>query len=237
MSLQWQHAWDAIWLSPYLGLFLTLLSFQLGLWLFRVSAQKPILHPVMVSVVSVCAVVLLTDLSFERYMDSAHVLSQFLGPVIVALAIPLYENLKALRQYWLPFLLSNVLGGAVTILVAVGILYFAGGSEMSVNSMWTKSITTAFALQIAPQIGGLASVAAAIIMFTGILGALMAPTLFRWFNIHAAPAQGCALGVCAHAVGTSKALEYGREQGAFAALSMSFMGMLCAFTLPFLLHV
>lgn len=103
--------------------------------------------------------------------------------------------------------------------------------------MWTKSITTAFALQIAPQIGGLASVAAAIIMFTGILGALMAPTLFRWFNIHAAPAQGCALGVCAHAVGTSKALEYGSEQGAFAALSMSFMGMLCAFTLPFLLHV
>ncbi|NVK38892.1 MAG: LrgB family protein [Gammaproteobacteria bacterium] len=235
MSLNWQDAWHAIWLSPYLGMLLTLISFQIGLWLFRKSRQKPFLHPVMVSVVSLCAVVLLTDLTFERYMESAHILSQFLGPVIVALAIPLYENLKSLRQYWLPFLLSNVIGGAITILVAVGVLYLLGGSDMSVNSMWTKSITTAFALQIAPQIGGLASVAAAIIMFTGIFGALMAPSLFRMFNIHAAPAQGCALGICAHAVGTSKALEFGSEQGAFAALSMSFMGVLCAFTLPFLL--
>lgn len=235
MNLQWQQGWEAIWLSPYLGLFITLLSFQFGLWLFRLSAQKPFLHPVMVSVVSLCAIVLLTDLSFERYMESAHMLSQFLGPVIVALAIPLYENLKALRQYWLPFLLSNVIGGAVTILVAVGILSFFGGSQASMNAMWTKSITTAFALQIAPQLGGVAAVAAAIIMFTGILGALMAPGLFRLFNIHQAPAQGCALGVCAHAVGTSKALEFGSEQGAFAALSMSFMGILCAFSLPFLL--
>ena len=235
MNLHWQNAWSAIWLSPYLGLFLTLLSFQFGLWLFRLSAQKPFLHPVMVSVVSLCAVVLLTDLSFERYMDSAHMISQFLGPVIVALAIPLYENLKALRQYWLPFLLSNVLGGAVTILVAVGILYFAGGSDMVTNSMWTKSITTAFALQIAPQIGGMASIAAAMIMFTGILGALIAPILFRLCHIHQAPAQGCALGICAHAIGTAKALEFGSEQGAFAALSMSFLGVLCAFALPFLL--
>lgn len=237
MNLEWQPAAQAVWQSPYLGLLLTLLSFQLGLWLFRISEQKPFLHPVMVSVLGVCAVVVLTDLSFERYMESAHILSQFLGPVIVALAIPLYENLKALRQYWLPFLLSNVIGGAFTILVAVAVLYFAGGSDMSIHSMWTKSITTAFALEIAPQIGGMASVAAAIIMFTGILGALMAPTLFRLCKITQAPAQGCALGVCAHAVGTAKALEYGSEQGAFAALSMSFMGVLCAFALPFLLAV
>jgi len=231
----WSAAFDAVWQSPYLGLFLTILSFQFGLWLFRMSAQKPFLHPVLVSVTSVVAVVLITDLSFERYMASAHTISQFLGPVIVALAIPLYENLKALKQYWLPFLLSNVLGGLVTILVAVAIVHFSGASDMSVQSMWTKSITTAFALEIAPQIGGMASVAAAIIMFTGIFGALMAPTLFRLCNITQAPAQGCALGVCAHAVGTAKALELGGEQGAFAALSMSFMGILCAFTLPFLL--
>lgn len=233
--LHWNDALNAVWQSPYLGLFLTILSFQLGLWLFRISAQKPFLHPVMVSVTSVCAVVLITDLNFERYMASAHMISQFLGPVIVALAIPLYENLKALRQYWLPFLLSNVLGGAFTILVAVGVVYAMGGSEIALNSMWTKSITTAFALEVAPQIGGMASVAAAIIMFTGIFGALVAPTLFRICNIHQAPAQGCALGVCAHAVGTAKALEFGGEQGAFAALSMSFMGILCAFSLPFLL--
>ena len=232
-SLQWGSAIDSVWQSPYLGLVLTLMSFQFGLWLYRKSAQQPFLHPVMVSVIMVCLVVLFSDLSFDRYMDSAQILSQFLGPVIVALAIPLYENLKALKQYWLPFVVSNVIGGAVTIAVAIAVLSLMGGSDVSINSMWTKSITTAFALQIAPEINGLAALAAAIIMVTGILGAIMAPPLFRIFKIHTAPAQGCALGICAHAVGTSKALEFGSEQGAFAALSMSFMGVLCAFILPF----
>jgi len=214
---------------------LTLMSFQMGLWLFRKSSQKPYLHPVMVSVVTLCVIVIFTDLTFERYMESAQVISLFLGPVIVALAIPLYENLKALKQYWLPFVVSNVLGGAVTIAVAVGVLFAFGSSEQIIDSMWTKSITTAFALQIAPEIGGLPALAAAIIMFTGIFGAIMAPPLFKLCGITSAPAQGCSLGITAHAVGTSKALEMGSEQGAFAALSMSFMGVLCAFTLPFLL--
>jgi putative effector of murein hydrolase len=117
----------------------------------------------------------------------------------------------------------------------VGVLFAFGSSEQIIDSMWTKSITTAFALQIAPEIGGLPALAAAIIMFTGIFGAIMAPPLFKLCGITSAPAQGCSLGITAHAVGTSKALEMGSEQGAFAALSMSFMGVLCAFTLPFLL--
>jgi putative effector of murein hydrolase len=233
MSLDWNSAINSVWQSTYLGLLLTLMSFQLGLWLYRKSAQQPFLHPVMVSVVSLCAVVLFSSLSFERYMESAQILSMFLGPVIVALAIPLYENLAALKKYWLPFIVSNILGGALTITIAVGILAMMGGSELTINSMWTKSVTTAFGLQITPQINGLASLAAAIIMLTGIIGAIMAPPLFKLFKIHSAPAQGCALGICAHAVGTSKALEFGSEQGAFAALSMSFMGVLCAFILPF----
>jgi len=235
MSLNWQSAWDSVWQSPYLGLMLTLISFQMGLWLFRKSSQKPYLHPVMVSVVTLCVIVIFTDLTFARYMESAQVISLFLGPVIVALAIPLYENLKALKQFWLPFVLSNVIGGAITIAVAVGVLFAFGSSEQIIDSMWTKSITTAFALQIAPEIGGLPALAAAIIMFTGIFGAIMAPPLFKLCGITSAPAQGCSLGITAHAVGTSKALEMGSEQGAFAALSMSFMGVLCAFTLPFLL--
>jgi putative effector of murein hydrolase len=233
MTLDWNSAINSVWQSPYLGLFLTLMSFQLGLWMFRKSAHQPFLHPVMVSVVSLCLVVLFTDLSFDRYMQSAQLISQFLGPVIVALAIPLYENLASLKKYWLPFVVSNILGGGLTIVIAVGVLAAMGGSELTVNSMWTKSVTTAFGLKITPEINGLGALAAAIIMFTGIFGAIMAPWLFKLFNIHSAPAQGCALGVCAHAVGTSKALEFGSEQGAFAALSMSFMGILCAFILPF----
>jgi predicted murein hydrolase (TIGR00659 family) len=235
MMLNWQGAWQTVLSSPYLGLLLTLLSFQFGLWIYQKSKQQPFLHPVFISVMSLVAVLLATDISYQHYMQSAQSISLFLGPVIVALAIPLYENLKLLKRFWFGFVLSNIIAGSVTILVAVSIIYLGSGSEVSLNTMWSKSITTAIAIEVAPSIGGLAPLAAAIVMFTGIFGALMAPSLFKLCGITQAPAQGCALGVCAHAVGTAKALELGSTQGAFAALSMSFMGLLCALLLPFLL--
>jgi len=232
--MHWQAAISSLWQNPYLGIFLTLLSFQLGLFLYRRSGSQPWLHPVLVSVFSLCGVILYTDLSYGRYMDSAQFLSQLLGPAIVALAVPLYENFKLLKRYWLAFVMSNLVAGAFTIGLAVLIVYAGQGSEVSVNTMWTKSITTAIAIEIAPGIGGVAALAAALVMFTGILGSLIAPSLFKVFNINHPAAQGTALGVCAHAVGTARALEMGSIQGAFAALSMSFMGLLCALLLPFL---
>jgi len=234
-TLNWQGAWEQLINSPYFGLFLTLLSFQLGLKLFTLSKKNPLLHPVLVSVVSICAVLLGLGISFEQYYQGAQLLSFLLGPVIVALAIPLYENLKVLRQYWLAFFVSNVIGGAATILVAVYMTQWFGLSPETTGSMWTKSITTAFAIELTPGLGGIAAVAAAIVMVTGIVGAIVGPTVFRLVGIHNAAAQGTALGVCAHAVGTARALELGSQQGAFAALSMSLMGILCAFLLPLIL--
>ncbi len=233
--MHWQAAFLGIWQSPYLGLVLTLLSFQLGLFLYKRFADKPWLHPVLVSVLTLCAVILMTDLSYQRYMQGAASLSLLLGPVIVALAVPLYENMRLLKRYWFGFVLSNVLGGAITIVCAVSIVYLGNGSEVSLNTMWTKSITTAIAIELAPGIGGVAALSAALVMFTGVFGALIAPALFKFFGIHHAAAQGTALGVCAHAVGTARALELGSTQGAFAALSMCFMGLLCALALPFIL--
>jgi len=232
--MHWQAAISTLWQSPYLGLLLTLLSFQLGLFLYRRTGSQPWLHPVLVSVASLCAIILWSDLSYSRYMGSAQFLSQLLGPAIVALAVPLYENFKLLKRYWLAFMLSNVLAGAFTIVLAVAIVYLGQGSEVSINTMWTKSITTAIAIELAPGLGGVAALAAALVMFTGIFGSLIAPSLFKLFNISHPAAQGTALGVCAHAVGTARALEMGSVQGAFAALSMSFMGLLCALLLPFL---
>lgn len=233
--MHWQAALSGIWQSPYLGLLLTLISFQAGLVLFKSSGSKPWLHPVLVSAASLCSIILLTDLSYERYFESAHFLNQILGPVIVALAIPLYENINLLKRYWFAFMVSNILGGGVTIILAVVIVYFGQGSDISMNTMWTKSITTAIAIELAPGIGGVAALAAALVMFTGVFGAIIAPPLFRLFKVKHAAAQGTALGICAHAVGTARALEMGSVQGAFAALSMCFMALLCALVLPFML--
>lgn len=233
MSLQ--HAFVQVSQNPFFGILLTLLSFKAGLWIYQRYQQRPYLHPVLLGVVLVISCLFVLGISFDTYYKGARWLHWFLGPVIVALAVPLYDNLKTLRRYWLPFFTALLLGGSATIALAVFILWLCDASLVSQHTMWTKSITTAIAVEVAPKIGGIAALAAAIVMITGILAAIIGPGLLKLAGIHHPAAQGTALGVCGHAVGTAQAMEMGSEAGAFAALSMSLMGILCALLLPLIL--
>ena len=69
-------------------------------------------------------------------------------------------------------------------------------------------------------------------LITGVLGAILGPELLRRIGVRHPAAQGMALGMTAHAVGTSRALQEGEECGAFAALAMSLMGVATAVLLP-----
>ena len=66
----------------------------------------------------------------------------------------------------------------------------------------------------------------------GLLLAIVGPGLLSLLQVHSAEARGMALGMTAHAVGTSVALQEGEECGAFAALAMSLMGVATAVFLP-----
>jgi putative effector of murein hydrolase len=103
---------------------------------------------------------------------------------------------------------------------------------MMLMSVAPKSVTSPIAMLVAEQIGGIAALAAVFVLITGVLGAIFGPELLRRIGVHHPAAQGMALGLTAHAVGTSRALQEGEETGAFAALSMSLMGMATAVLLP-----
>ena len=85
---------------------------------------------------------------------------------------------------------------------------------------------------VASQIGGIAALAAVFVMITGVVGAIVGPALLNRLGVHSPEARGMALGMTAHAVGTSVALQESEECGAFAALAMSLMGVATAVFLP-----
>jgi putative effector of murein hydrolase len=85
---------------------------------------------------------------------------------------------------------------------------------------------------VASQIGGIAALAAVFVMITGVVGAILGPSLLRRCGVHHHAAMGMALGMTAHAVGTARAMQESEECGAFAALAMSLMGMVTAVLLP-----
>ena len=220
---------------PLFGLLLTLLAFRIGQWTYQRSNQNTFLQPVVVGMTLVIILLLVIKLPYKVYFESAYLLHLLLGPVTVALAIPLYQNLKRIRALFLPILGTLVLGSLLTVTSCLTIAWILGASETTLEAMTTKSITTPIAMAVAEKIGATAALAAPFVMFTGVLGAVIGPLILTRLGIQEDSTKGIALGLTSHAVGTAKALEISEECGAFAALSMGLTGILTALILPFLI--
>ena len=88
-----------------------------------------------------------------------------------------------------------------------------------------KSITTAIGMVVSEELGGYASITAAVIIITGIFGSIIGELVFKVFRITDPVARGVALGTSAHAIGTSKAMELGETEGAMSSLSIVICGL------------
>ena len=124
---------------------------------------------------------------------------------------------------------------ATVLGTAMAIAWGMGASKGLVLALSTKSVTTALATVLANQVGANAALAASIVLVTGLLGAAIGPWLFARILPHDDATLGVALGTCAHAIGTSRALQISETCSAFSALAMAVNGLLTAALLPMLL--
>ena len=227
-----QAALQAALASPVLDLLVTLLAYQIGLVLYDRSGRHPLLLPVFVGLLLVIGANLLLDRSFADYRAGAEALYVLLGPVTVALAVPLYQRISHIRAMAGPLLITWLVTGALVAASAWALMAGLGAGETAQMSLVQKAATTPIAILIADAIGGIPALAAISVMLTGIVGAMLGPTLIRRLGIQDEAVLGFALGLSAHAVGTARAFEISPRCGAFSALGMSLMGLLLAVTLP-----
>lgn len=231
MSSEWSAAAQAVIHHPLFGVGITLAAYQMALAAYE-RTRWFFLQPVLVSMAVLIAVLLACGLSYQEYRDSTFLLSVLLGPATVALAVPLFLNLRRIRQLLWPVLLTLLIGGVVATVLGVGLAWLFGAERMMLMTLAPKSVTSPIAMLVAEQIGGVAALAAVFVLITGVIGAICGPELLRRIGVRHAAAQGFALGITAHAIGTARALQEGDECGAFAALGMSLMGMVTAVALP-----
>ncbi len=231
MSADWQAAWQAVIHHPLFAFGLTLGSYQLAMAAYE-RTRWVFLQPVLVSMALVIGSLWLLDIVFEEYRRHSELLTLFLGPATVALAVPLFMNLKRIRLLFWPVLITLVLAGVVATVLGVGLGWLFGVDQQMLMTLAPKSVTSPIAMLVAAEIGGVAALAAVFVLLTGVLGAMFGPELLRLIGVRHPAAHGMALGLAAHAVGTARALQEGEECGAFAALSMSLMGVATAVVLP-----
>ncbi|MDO9127190.1 MAG: LrgB family protein, partial [Parvibaculum sp.] len=155
-----------------------------------------------------------------------------LGPATVGLAVPLYRNFARVRSALVPMAVSLVVGSAVAVLSAVLIGDAMGASMETVRSLAPKSVTTPIAMGIAEEIGGYASLTAAFVIITGVIGAVFGAAFFNMLRIRDPRARGFAMGIAAHGIGTARAFQEGEVTGTFSGVAMALNGIVTALLLP-----
>ena len=217
--------WSDLFSNPILWITLTIGLYILGSQLKSKWPSNPLFTPIVFAMVLLIIFLMVLNIPLETYQKGGDYISLFITPATVSLAISLEKNYDYLRRY-LPTILIGILSGVLfhTILIMLLALAFKLNQEMVVT-MLPKSITTAIAMGVSESLGGLVSLTVGLVVVTGVLGAMMGPTILKLTGIEDPVAQGIALGSASHAIGTSRAIEMGEVQGAMGGVAIVVTGI------------
>ena len=211
--------------SAYFGVVLSLVTYFLGTYI-RKKINFPLFNPLLIAIIITAAVLIIFKIDYTAYNASAKYISYLLTPATVSLAIPLYEQLEALKNNW-KAIIAGILSGVVTSLLSIlAMAAVFGFTHEEYVTFLPKSITTAIGMGVSEELGGYVPVTVAIIIITGVLGSVIAETVLKIFRIKDPVAKGIAIGTASHAVGTSKAMEIGKTEGAMSSLSIVVAGVI-----------
>ena len=196
-----------------------------------------LLNPILIAIVVLIAYLKLTGVSFETFEESGSLIDFWLKPAVVALGVPLYLQFEAIKKLWPPIVLSQLVGCLVGIVSVVLIAQFFGASQVVILSLASKSVTTPIAMEVTQTLGGIPSLTAAVVVITGILGAIMGFKTLAMGHVNSPIAQGLSMGAASHAVGASTAMGRSNKYGAFASLGITLNGIFTALLTPTILRL
>ncbi len=214
--------------SPYVGIVFTVGAYMAGVAL-RSRWMRAWSNPLLLAVILILAGLSIFQIPYESYAAGADYISIWLTPTTVCLAIPLYERLELLKKHaW-----AIVAGIGTAVLTSMGLVWLwavlLDFEHAEYVTFLPKSITTAIGMVISEELGGYVPITVAVIVFTGIFGSMVAEPVCRMFRITEPVAKGLAIGSAAHGIGTSKAMEMGKTEGAVSGLAMVLSGVVTVF--------
>ena len=218
-----------------------LLAITFGIYYVARQIQKwtgwVVLNPILITIAALIALLQLTGISYETYEQGGQYIEFWLKPAIVALGVPLYQNLGQIRHQLLPILMSQLVGCLVGIVSVTLIASALGASHEVIVSLAPKSVTTPIAMEVCKTSGGIPSLTAAIVVIVGLFGAIFGFKILEVWHVRNPFSQGISMGTAAHAVGTSRAMEKGETYGAYSSLGLILNGVLTALLTPFVLKL
>lgn len=219
-----------------LPLVLTLFAYQVGL-LCQKKFRLPLFNPILIGMIVVILTLKVTGLPTGGYQEGVKLISWLMTPATVCLAIPMYEQIQALRRN-LKAILAGVAAGALSCLAFLLACCLMLQLDRNLTiSLLPKGITAAIGVSLTELFGGTPSITTLGISVTGICGNMFGTAFCKFFRITDEIAQGVAFGTGAHVIGTAKASELSPLSGAVSSLSLVVAGLLTAILFPVLVGI
>ncbi len=215
---------DAIIKSPFFGIFITFVVYEVVVFLKK-HIKNDLFNPTIITTIIIIILLSITNIPYENYNKSAAFLSSLLLPATCVLALNVYHQRHLLKKHFVAILLGCISGAITSIISIILLAKIFPVDPIIEKSILAKSITTAIAIDITASLNGIISITIVSVVFTGMIGAILAPFLIKLFKFDNEIAQGCAIGTASHALGTAKAIEIGEIQVAIASVSIIITGI------------
>lgn len=212
-----------------LGVALSVLGFMFGEQLRARLFTSPwpvlanLVHPVVFSAVCTCWLWQVLGHPLRQYLlpaghtlGAGNVLMACLGPAVVALGLSLDAQRSLLRKGAAPLFASTLFAALFSLFTSAALARVLGLPSQLGRAFIPRSVTTPIALSIADLLHAEPGLTAALVITTGVLGALFALPLLRRLGFRSSFVVGVATGAASHGIGTAALV---REEPAAAALS------------------
>lgn len=228
--------WSYLAQGPLVWLTLTLVAYVAGDAIAQAAGRRPLANAVLIAVALLATMLWITKTPYATYFEGAQFVHFLLGPATVSLAVPLHAQGARLKRAALPVLAGVAVGSLVAVTSALGIARALGVDPATLAALAPKSTTAPVAIGIAQSLGGSPTLAAVLVILTGITGALVATPLLNALRITDWRARGLAVGTAAHGIGTARAFQVHPTAGAFAGIGMGLNAILTALIAPVILR-
>lgn len=219
--------------SPVFGVLISIAVYLAGC-LIKDKLKFSIFNPLLIAIILLVIILSKFNIQYSDYNKGGEIISFFLAPATVALALPLYKKFSLFKKNALP-ILAGILCGAISgIISVIGFAKLFHLSNELTESLIPKSITTPIGMALSEQLGGMPSITVVAIIVTGILGSIIGPFLYKLLKINDKVAMGIAMGNSSHAVGTARAMEIGETEGAMSGLTIAISGIITVVLAPIL---
>jgi predicted murein hydrolase (TIGR00659 family) len=217
--------------NPMFGLILSILIYSLGTRLYE-RFPYPWATPLLVATIAIIVILKVTHISYKDYYDGGQYLNTLIAPSTVALGIPMYKTVHLMKHHARSIVFGIGIATIINTVITALFAKFFGLQHLVALSIFPKSVTTAMALGISSKMHGIATVTLVVVVATGILTSVLGPTVLKVLKIDDPVAKGIAMGATGHAIGTGRAMEMGKVEGAMAGLSIGVTGIMYVIFAP-----